>query len=154
LGEKIVNHHKTQRIAVHLFWIVFSVAICWGAVQLDLGRLTEPGPGFMPFIMGTLMFALTIASFFEKGLSVKEGQPLTQKKIVKLVLTVAALWLYAFLLSIIGFALDTLLLMVFLFAVIHEVKWTMAVVASVITVAVCYFLFSSLGTEFPKGFFS
>jgi putative tricarboxylic transport membrane protein len=149
-----VNRMRTQHLVVHLFWIACSVAICWGAVQLNLGRLTEPGPGFMPFIMGSLMFILTIASFFEKRDVEKKNSRFNRKMLITLGMTVGALWLYAFLLSVIGFVLDTLLLMVFLFAVIQKVKWTTAVVVSVIAVAVCYFLFSSLGTEFPKGFFS
>lgn len=108
----------------------------------------------MPFIMGSLMFVLTIGSFFEKRDAKKETSRFSGKMLITLGMTVAALWLYAFLLPVIGFVLDTLLLMVFLFVVIQKVKWTTAVVVSVIAVAVCYFLFSSLGIEFPKGFFS
>jgi putative tricarboxylic transport membrane protein len=149
-----VNRIKTQHIIIYLFWIACAVAICWGAIQLNLGTLTEPGPGFMPFIMGSLMFILTVASFFEKKDAEKESGLFNRQILITLGMTVGALWLYAFLLSVIGFVLDTLLLMVFLFVVIQKVKWTTAIVVSVVAVAVCYFLFSSLGTEFPKGFFS
>ncbi len=142
-----------SRIAVHLFWAVLSVAICWGAVRLGPGRLTEPGPGLMPLLMGSLMFILTIASFLEKGGSDK-AEPLPDKgRLILVGMTVIALWCYAFLLSILGFLLDTLLLMLFLFAVVQKVKWTTAVVASLVSVGVCYLLFSSLGAEFPRGIF-
>jgi hypothetical protein len=143
---------KKQRIAVHLFWVVLSAIICWGAVQLDLGALTEPGPGFMPFIMGALLFILTIASIFEKIPAAPP--PLSGENLAKVGMTIAVLWIYAFLLTVIGFIPDTLLLMLFLFAVIEKVKWSTALLASVISVTLCYFLFSSLGAEFPKGFFS
>jgi hypothetical protein len=63
------------------------------------------------------------------------------------------LWLYAFLLPVIGFIPDTLILMMFLLAVIQNVKWSTALLVSVLSVTACYLLFSSLGTEFPKGFF-
>jgi putative tricarboxylic transport membrane protein len=152
-GRHVVNNKK-QRLAVHGFWIALSVVICWGSRQLGLGSLQEPGPGFMPFIMGALMFILTIASIFEKTPSPKERPPLSGTIMFKLGLTIGSLWLYAFLLPVIGFIPDTLILMMFLFSVIQKVKWTTALLASVLSVAVCYFLFSSLGAEFPRGFFS
>ncbi|MHB9099136.1 MAG: tripartite tricarboxylate transporter TctB family protein [Syntrophales bacterium] len=145
---------KKQRLAVHGFWIALSVVICWSSSQLGMGSFQEPGPGFMPFIMGSLMFILTIASIFEKIPSAKERPPLSREIIFKLCLTIGSLWLYAFLLPVIGFIPDTLILMMFLFSVIQKVRWTTALLASVLSVAACYFLFSSLGAEFPKGFFS
>lgn len=145
---------KKQRVAVHGFWIVVSGVICWSSSQLGMGSFQEPGPGFMPFIMGALMFILTVASIFEKTPSAKERSPLSRETLIKLGLTVGSLWLYAFLLPVIGFIADTLILMMFLFSVIQKVKWSTALLASVLSVAVSYFLFSSLGAEFPKGFFS
>jgi len=63
------------------------------------------------------------------------------------------LWLYAFLLPVIGFVLDTILLMVFLFRVIQKVKWTTAVIVSVIAVASAIPVFFP-GNRIPQGFFS
>jgi putative tricarboxylic transport membrane protein len=151
-GREVVNNKK-QRIIVHLFWIALAVVICWGAIRLDLGSLTDPGPGFMPFTMGALMFFLSIAGIFEKIPSAKEIPPIPRESLFKLIFTVLALWLYAFLLPVIGFIPDTLILMMFLLAVIQNVKWSTALLVSVLSVTACYLLFSSLGTEFPKGFF-
>jgi hypothetical protein len=103
--------------------------------------------------MGGLMFILTIASFLEKGSSGTGGPLLDKGKLTLVGMTVAALWLYAFLLSIIGFVVDTLLLMLFLFAAVQKVRWTAAIFVSIASVAICYFLFSSLGAEFPRGIF-
>ncbi len=143
-----------QRLVVHGFWIALSIVICWSADQLGRGSLQEPGPGFMPAIMGVLMFLLTIASIFEKTPPAAERPPLSRETLIKLGLTVGSLWLYAFLLPVIGFIPDTLILMMFLFSVIQKVRWPTALLASAISVAVCYLLFSSLGAEFPRGFFS
>jgi hypothetical protein len=49
--------------------------------------------------------------------------------------------------------LDTFLLLLFLFTVIQKVRRTTAIVASILSVTICYFLFSSLGAEFPQGIF-
>ncbi len=117
------------------------------------GRLTEPGPGFMPLLMGGLMLVLTIISASEKGAADKAAVLPGKAKLMLLGMTVAALWLYAVLLSRLGFVVDTLLLMFFLFSVIQKVKWTTAVLASIVSVGLCYFLFSSLGAEFPRGIF-
>ena len=144
---------KKQLVAVHGFWIALSGIICWSSGQLGLGSFQEPGPGFMPFIMGGLMFVLTVAVIFERTPPAKERSPLSRGTLIKLGLTVGSLWLYALLLPVIGFIADTLILMMFLFSVIQKVKWSTALLASALSVAVCYFLFSSLGAEFPKGFF-
>ncbi len=148
-----MGNSRKHHIAVHLFWTVLSLAICGGAVRLGPGRLTEPGPGFMPLLMGGLMLVLTIVSASERGATEKAVALPDKDRLVVLGMTVAALWLYAVLLSRLGFVVDTLLLMLFLFSVIQKVKWTTAILASVVSVALCYFLFSSLGAEFPRGIF-
>ncbi len=148
-----MSKNRRHHIVVHLFWVVLSLAICWGAVRLGPGRFTEPGPGFMPLLMGGLMLVLTIIGASERGASEKAAALPGKEKLILLGMTVAALWLYAVLLSRLGFVIDTLLLMLFLFSVIQKVKWTTAVLASVVSVGICYFLFSSLGAEFPRGIF-
>ena len=145
--------NATQRLVVTLFWIALSAAIGWEAVQLGLGSFGEPGPGFMPLMMAGLMFALTVASLFEKMPSGKKQSFPARPVLLKLGMTMAALWIYAFALPWIGFIMDTLVLMVFLFGVIQKVRWPMTLLASVLSVGLCYLLFSSLGAEFPRGVF-
>jgi putative tricarboxylic transport membrane protein len=145
-------NNKKQRNIVHLFWIALAVIICWSSIQLDLGSLTEPGPGFMPFAIGAVLFILSIANIYTTIPSSKEILPISRGNIYKVTFTVLALYLYAFLLPLIGFIPDTLILMIFLLIVIQNVKWSIALLVSVLSVIVCYILFSYLGTEFPKGF--
>jgi putative tricarboxylic transport membrane protein len=146
---------KKRYMIVHLLWIVLSIMICLGSVQLNLGALTEPGPGFMPFVIGVLLLLLSIASLLEENRSIKEQilPSMPRERALKLIFTMVALWLYAILLPVAGFVLTTFALMLFLFKVIEKVRWQMAVIASGLSVVVCYFLFTSLGAEFPKGFF-
>jgi hypothetical protein len=142
-----------QRFAVMAFWIALAVAIGWGAVQLGLGSFGEPGPGFMPMLTAGLIFVLTIANLFEKAPAGRKSPFPDRPVLLRLVLTMGGLWIYAFALPWIGFIADTLILMTFLFAVIQKVKWPVAILAALLSVGICYLLFSSLGTEFPRGVF-
>ena len=40
---------------VGLIWLILGIGICIGSTRLRLGKFSNPGPGFMPFLAGVIM---------------------------------------------------------------------------------------------------
>jgi putative tricarboxylic transport membrane protein len=136
-------------------WIGLSFFLISSSYKLGLGRLNNPGPGLMPFLIGVLLLLLSLyavsANLFRKG-----GRDETIKNETssvnfgKLGIVVALLVLYGLFLETLGFLIVTFLFLFFLF-------WNMgtrlisALIASVLTVLVSYFVFAYFGVRFPPG---
>jgi putative tricarboxylic transport membrane protein len=141
-------------------WIALGIFQCAEAISLGLGGIMEPGPGFMPFVMGALMIVLAIALFLESSFATRKTPSrkisLWSDVYWKRVIYVAVLMLaYALLLSKLGFLLDTFLMMVFLLKSGDPIKWPTAIFVGALTAGISYVLFGIwLKVPFPAGVLS
>ncbi|APZ50675.1 tripartite tricarboxylate transporter TctB family protein [Salipiger abyssi] len=58
-----VRVNKT--VGAGLVFIAFAIAFAFGALQLDLGTLSQLGPGYFPFAMAMLLLILGVVSLVE-----------------------------------------------------------------------------------------
>jgi putative tricarboxylic transport membrane protein len=146
---------KSDRISGS-FWLLFSLFISYESYKLGLGTVNQPGPGFLFFWTGIVVAILAI-TVIVKSLKKFSQEEVTDKafgrsNVKKVVLVLAALFLYAFLMEWLGFFISTLLLFVFLLGVIEKKKWWFAVGVSVIVTILSYLLFETgLQSQLPKG---
>jgi putative tricarboxylic transport membrane protein len=146
---------KSDRISGS-FWLLFSLFISYESYKLGLGTVNQPGPGFLFFWTGIVVAILAI-TVIVKSLKKFSQEEVTDKafgrsNVKKVVLVLAALFLYAFLMEWLGFFISTLLLFVFLLGVIEKKKWWFAVGVSVVVTALSYLLFETgLQSQLPKG---
>jgi putative tricarboxylic transport membrane protein len=140
-----------------LFWMVLGIYVAIHAYQLGIGRLRQPGPGFLFFLTALLLIllcAIEVARTFigksEKG----------REKVVvfsgirweKIILVLVGVSIYAYLFNWLGFLLSTFLLMIFLFKAVEPTKWWVAITGSLITTALSYGIFERwLDVPFPRG---
>ncbi len=138
-----------------LFFAVCGLLILAGSLNMAIGRLGEPGPGFLPLIVGTLLTVMSAVLFVtalrrkreEQG---KAGIGRTERS--KILTTSLSLILYALALKPLGFVAVTLLLLVFLFRIIGELGWIVSLAGSVLTTFFFYLLFRVwLEVPFPMG---
>ena len=146
---------KKHHIYPIIFWIALSFFLMiFSYIKLGLGVFHNPGPGFMPFLIGALLLLLSllllITTLTGKGARAK---PLEEKREVnfrKFSAVVVSLILYGLFLEILGFVVCTFLLLFFLF-------WGMgtrlraALVTSTLTILITYFVFTYFGIRFPPG---
>jgi hypothetical protein len=45
---------------VILIWVILSTFLCLGGVKLNIGKLSAPGPGLMPFLIGLFLGTVSI----------------------------------------------------------------------------------------------
>jgi putative tricarboxylic transport membrane protein len=140
-----------------LFWIALSAFAMIGAYELGLGSFHEPGAGLIPFLIGAILFLVSIPVVLKSvsrirdvGSKRKEAAKLDR---IKLVCVAGSLFAYCFLIGRLGYLLSTTLLLLFLFKIAGTRKWRFVIAGSVLTAVVTYFGFTFLGLRFPRGIF-
>jgi len=142
-------------------WFLLGVALCLGSIKLRLGDFHRPGPGFMPFLSGSLLILLGLILIFStisKGGAEKSelrGRRLWVKENWKnIVFTLLILFTYLLLFNPLGFILSTFLFFFFLFKLNAPKKWLMPLAFSGVAVFLSHLIFSVwLRCPFPRGIF-
>jgi putative tricarboxylic transport membrane protein len=109
---------KTYRRIEGLFWIGIGLLICYLSWRAHLGTFMEPGPGFMPFVVGLFISTVSLIMLLTPILSRASGQDAFDIGQVfrgvpksRLGFTVAILVCYAVFLGRLGYIVATFLLM-------------------------------------------
>ena len=146
---------KKYHIIPTLFWVGLSLFVMTFSRRLGIRGFHNPGPGLTPFVLGLLLFLVSlyvlIISLLKKGGDDEtpgEGQSRTNYGKIGLVLV--ALFAYAFLLERLGFLITTWIFLFLLFRSVGN-RWVTALVASISTVLATYFVFTFFGVRFPPG---
>ena len=148
---------KNRDLFSSLFWLAMGAGICYGGYDLELGSLHDPGSGFMFFWVGAIMIGLSLFIFIrairERGKAEETKILWSQVKWKKNIYILAALILYAYAFSSLGFILSTVLLLIFLFKAVEPQRWSVAILGAFLTTLTSYAVFHLwLGTQLPKGF--
>jgi putative tricarboxylic transport membrane protein len=147
---------RKYHIILMICWIGLGLFVIFASYRLGLGGLRNPGPGLMPFLLGMLLcltaLYMLIAFIWKKmdqgAAVVREMQDHTNY--TKLGLVLVSLFAYSLVLEWLGFLITTFTTLFILFRIMNN-RWFTVVLASVLTVAVSYGLFTYLGVNFPKG---
>lgn len=136
--------------------ILIGLAFCIASVSLGLGEVHQPGPGFLPFLVGAILLFLSTV-IFVPTLS-KRRKPYEEKttrrtgKYRKGGLILLALVLYNLAVSFAGFALTTFLFVVFLMRIVEAQRWPRTIATALCSAAGFYFVFQSwLMLDLPRG---
>ena len=147
---------KVLTLVSSLVLIGISTFVFFSSLSLGIGKLQNPGPGFMPFLASILVFTLSVFVFV-KGIQGEKGgpSPLNRKRLPKPTLLVMAILAYSFLLDSLGFLISIFLLLFAMFSMEEPQKWRKNIVLSAIVVMISLLIFKKwLGVRFPAGIFS
>ena len=138
-----------------LFWLLIAVGITASGWELRLGRLNDPGSGFMIFWIGVAMTALSLGA-----LALALRQPaqaglrglwagLRWRHVPYVAVLLAT---YAWLLPLVGFPILTIVLLLILFKTIEPQRWSVAIIGALAATGVTWLVFGRwLGTQLPTG---
>jgi putative tricarboxylic transport membrane protein len=138
-----------------LFWLGVALGITAAGWDLRLGRLNDPGSGFMIFWVGVAMTALCVATLVAALRRSADGRLRdlwsgSRWRHVPYVTVLLAL--YAWLLPTLGFPLMSALLLLVLFKTIEPQGWLVAIAGAILSTAVAWLVFARwLGTQLPIG---
>ena len=147
---------KKYDILPGLFWIGLSMFAMVVAYKLELGDFRDPGAGLMPFLIGALLFLMSLPivlkSIFElKKKRISEKTEPGKIALTKIASVAVSLFAYCLFLQKLGYLTATTLLLLFLFKTASSRKWRYVIIASVLTSVVSYLGFTFLGLRFPRG---
>ena len=145
-AEKVTN----------LVLILFGVFIGLESRKYPLGTIDNPGPGFLPLLLGTAMAVMSIAlslRAWRKGMP-QPPRPFWPEKggLAKVSLTFVVILLFTGLLEITGYRINIFLLFLILLRPIGRQKWIWSLSISVGAAFVSYLLFEKwLMIPLPRG---
>lgn len=142
-----------------LVLMAFSGVIVISSVQVGVGSVQSPGPGFMGFFASVLLVILSFAIFIRDFRIVGrggDGKPPADRKLpAKSMILAAALCSYTFLLTTLGFLVSTVILVFIMLLLNNPRKWVYHLVISMIIVNVSYLVFYKwLRVILPSGIFN
>jgi len=138
-----------------LFWLAIGVAIALYSRKYNLGTLSIPGPGFLPFLSGVTMALLALVVFLQQIPRKKDTLKSlwANRKWPAVPIVMAALVAYAVALGFLGFILDTFLLTAFLLRVMEPLSWNKVLAGASGATLGSYAIFHLwLEAQLPAGF--
>jgi len=141
-----------DRIA-SIFFFILALLVMGESGRLSLGDVHNPGPGFVPFFLGLSIAVLSVLCFLLPDREVAAGMQWGRWEGEKMILYIfGGLIIYLLLLQVIGFFIDTFLLLVYLMKLSGEKGYKRNLVVSAVTVITLYVVFYKLlKIPFPPG---
>ncbi len=132
-----------------LFWMGVGFFFL-SELKLNIGTLRNPGPGFLPKVMASILVLFSLFAFV-KGL-IRPLKPLREFPWRRPALAITSVFIFGLLLDFVGFLLSTFMLMFFLFSLLRSKgNWAEVFILAAATSLVSWFVFSvALSVPFPS----
>ena len=141
---------KPGEIAVGICFLSIGIGFTIGAIQLQIGKPTEPQPGFFPFLGGVILIVLSAIFLFQAQLG-RAGETHAFGKLRSPSIMVLGLILYVATLEPLGYIIGTALLSAVMLRAL-ETKFRMLFPVSLLLAVGSYILFDRLlGVTLPGG---
>ncbi len=141
---------KPGEIAVGICFLGIGIGFTIGAIRLQIGKPTEPQPGFFPFLGGVILIVLSAIFLFQAQLG-RTGETQAFGKLRSPSIVVLGLILYVAGLEPLGYIVATALLSAAVLRVL-ETKFRVLFPVSLLLAIGSYILFDRLlGVTLPGG---
>jgi putative tricarboxylic transport membrane protein len=148
---------KNMDLSSSIFLMVVGLAFLWGGVQLGMGHLHEPGPGFFPLLMGGVVVALSVLQCLEsssgRAASSKADGFWKEKDSWKRVTSsLFSLVFYLLFLDPLGYVVTTFPFLLYLIKFTGKRGWPSSLLVAALASLVSYLLFKvGMEVPLPKG---
>lgn len=132
--------------------LALGIFVCHQAVQLSLGQTSRPGPGFVPFGLGSILILLSLLYIFYFLRTQKEREESKgHRRIYRTFLAIVILCLCIGLLNWLGYLITTFLLFLMWLAIIERKKWYVFLSLSLLALVVVYYFNLLFSVQLPRG---
>jgi len=131
---------KVSDIGSSFVLIAFGGFMAWQSERLSVGAPRAPGPGFFPFCLGLLLIGMGIIILVQ-GMGEKPGVREAGLSKGRVILAMAAIFTYSFVMESLGYLLSTFFLMLLLLHMMVEKGWWFAPATACFISLFSYILF-------------
>jgi hypothetical protein len=132
--------------------LALGIFVCQQAIHLNLGQASRPGPGFVPFGLGSILILLSLLYLVPVLRTFKkEEKPRLSAGLIRTLMGIGILCLFSSILSGLGYLLSTLLLFLLWLMLIERKKWPMAVGLASLALVFVYFFNLLFSIQLPRG---
>lgn len=131
---------RVQSIVAGAVPVALGGVAAWLSFGLNVGSLTEPGPGLWPLIVACLLVAAGLGIIAVTAKSRRDTEAFTRGTIAVLA-AAGGLAVYASLYEIVGFEVPTVLLLFVWLKFLSRESWLMSAILAVAVTAAAYALF-------------
>ena len=133
------------------FFLLLGMIISFFSSRIGLGTLSKPGPGFMPFLAGLLLAALSFVLLLQVSLTRMSARWPITFRLKNIFIILAAMVGYGFLLDRIGFIFVTFIFVTLLIRLIEPQSWTKSILAGIFSSGASYLIFEIfLKSQLPR----
>jgi ABC-type xylose transport system permease subunit len=148
---------KSSDLVPSVLWIILAGLVAFQSIRFNVGRVDNPGPGFLPFcssvVLGVLAFVLLVSQVYKK----KEQRTMGGFKLGQLWMKAVFFLIGSFIYIIIiwekiGYLIGTPFFLFFLLKFVGSQSFKRSTIISVISTIVSYLVFETwLCCMLPKG---
>jgi putative tricarboxylic transport membrane protein len=145
---------KKHDLISSAFWFLIGLFIVLYAPEFDLGTLSMPGAGLMPFFSGIVICVFAVISFFQAWFGLpKDAEPVWHDIAYgKIIAVLAILIAYTCFFEWLGFIVCTFVMMYVLMNYVGSMKWPASFGGALISALVAYLVFEIwLQAQLPRG---
>ena len=144
----------SQRVS-SLFFILLAIYILWGSRNYPLGKIDNPGPGFLPLLLGLaigLMSSILLIKEW-RGKTGTEPSPWPDRAgWFRVILIFAVTILFTLFFEITGYMVNIFILFLVLLRPVGKQKWSWTICISIGATVISYLLFDRwLMLPLPRG---
>jgi hypothetical protein len=150
---------KHRDVVSGLFWLVIGLGFSvWSLTSYEIGRLTQPGPGYLPLALGIILILLSLIlllGHMKKAFSVKQAVVATPNPggWKKVLYTVLLLIVAAFFFERVGYLLTFFFLILLLMKGAERQSWKQILLTAFLTTLGVHIVFVLLlEQQLPRGF--
>ena len=133
------------------FFVLVALVVAWESHEYPLGRLSAPGPGYMPLLLAAALGVFgAVLAFKGKAAPLLNTIEWTEAKRGLLLLVVTGIALLAF--ERIGYRLTMLCLLIFMLGVVERKNIVPTLVVAIGFTSISHFVFATLlRVHLPSG---
>jgi putative tricarboxylic transport membrane protein len=137
-----------------LLLALLGLYVAFEGYSLKIGSLQNPKPGFLVLWAGIILACLSLTLFvktfqFPEAIKLSPWKGVQWQKGLKIIVY---LIIYVFVFQWLGFLISTFTLLLLLFKTLESQRWGTALLLSLVTTILCFFLFGYLlELRFPQG---
>jgi hypothetical protein len=132
--------------------VSLGISISIYSYKIGIGSINNPGPGLFPFLLGSLLFLLSLYKinifFKKKRLDETTHVRLFFKKLFALLFL---LFFYAIFIDLIGYIFTTFITFSFIFRIAGYKNWFKIITYTICIMFISYLGFTYLGVRLPQG---